>query len=100
MFAENEYARTLLENLVKDYNTNKKNNDRSNYTNSKKIWWVPNIVLKLRKYFKKVNKDIIFTSGKNLQSILFRNKPNLLPKGHPGVHQLDCSWNGKYIGNH
>ena len=51
MFAENEYARTLLENLVKDYNTNKKNNDRRNYTNSKKIWWVPNIVPKLRKYF-------------------------------------------------
>ena len=80
MFAENEYARTLLENLVKDYNTNKKNNDRRNYTNSKKIWWVPNIVPKLRKYFKKVNKDIIFTSRKNLQSILFRNKPKLYLK--------------------
>ena len=45
--------------------------------------------------FKIVNKDITFTSGKNLQSILCQNKPKLLPNSHPGVYLLDCSCNGK-----
>ena len=53
---------------------------------------------KIRKEFKKVNKDITFTSGKNLRSILCQNKPKLLPNSHPGVYQLDCSCNGRYIG--
>ena len=64
----------------------------------KKIPWIPNIGPKIRKEFKKVNKDITFTSGKNLQSILCQNKPKLLPNSHPGVYQLDCSCNGRYIG--
>ena len=59
---------------------------------------MPNIGPKIRKEFKKVNKDIIFTSGKNLQSILCQNKAKLLPNSHPGVYQLDCSCNGRYIG--
>ena len=66
MFVENGHKETFLETLVKDYNTKKKNNDSSNYTNSKKILWVPNIGPRIRKEFKKVkklNKDIAFTSG-------------------------------------
>ena len=59
---------------------------------------IPNIGSKIRKEFKKVNKDITFTSGKNLQSILCQNKPELPPNNHPGVYQLDCSCNGRYIG--
>ena len=59
---------------------------------------MPHIGPKIRKEFKKVNKDITFTSGKNLQSILCQNKAKLLPNSHPGVHQLDCSCNGRYIG--
>ena len=98
MFVENGHKRTFLEALVKDYNTKKKNSDNRNYTNTKKISWVPNIGPKIRKEFKKVNKDITFTSGKNLQSILCQNKPKLLPNSHPGVSQLDCSCNGRYIG--
>ena len=66
--------------------------------NSKKTPWVPNIGPKIRKELKKVNKDIIFTSGKNLQNILCQNKPQLLPNSHPGVYQLDCSCNGRYTG--
>ena len=98
MFVENRLKRTFLETLVKDYNAKKKNNDSRNHTNSKKIPWVPNIGPKIRKEFKKVNKKITFTSGKNLQSILCQNKPKLLPNSHPGVYQLDCSCNGRYIG--
>ena len=66
MFVENGHKETFLETLVKDYNTKKKNNDSSNYNNSKKILWVPNIGPRIRKEFKKVkklNKDIAFTSG-------------------------------------
>ena len=76
----------------------KKNNDCHNCTNSKKIPWVLNIGPKIRKEFKKVNKGITITSGKNVQSILCQNKPKLLPNGHPGVYQLNCSCNGRYIG--
>ena len=36
-----------------------KNNGSRNNTNSKKIPWIPNIGRKIRKEFKKVNKDII-----------------------------------------
>ena len=98
MFVENGHKETFLETLVKDYNTKKKNNDSSNYTNSKKILWVPNIGPKIRKEFKKVNKDITFTSGKNLQNILCQNKLKLLSNSHHGVYQLDCSCNDRYIG--
>ena len=38
---------------VNDYNAKKKKNDSRNYTNSKKIPWVPNIGLKIRKEFPK-----------------------------------------------
>ena len=99
MFGENGHKRIFLEVLVKDYNTKKKNSDNRNYTNTKKIPWVPNIGPKIRKEFKKVNKDITFTSDKYSQSILCQNKPKLLPCwSHAGVYQLDCSCNGKYIG--
>ena len=43
MFVENGHKRTFLETLVKDYNAKKKNNDSGNYTNSKKIPWLPDI---------------------------------------------------------
>ena len=98
MFVENGHKRTFLENLVKDYNAKKKNNDSRNYINWKKILWVPNIGPKIRKKFKKVNKDITFTSGKNLKNILCQNKPKPLPNSHPGVCQLDCSCSGRYTG--
>ena len=97
MFVENGDKRTFLEVLVKDYDTKNKNNHNRNDTNRKKIPWIPNIGPKIRKKFKKVNKDITFTSGKNLQSILCQNKPKLLPNSDPGVYQLDCSCNGRYI---
>ena len=98
MFVENGHQRTFLEALVKDYNTKNKSGDNRNDTNRKKIPWISNIGPEIRKEFKKVNKDITFTSGKNLQSILCQNKPKLLPNSHPGVYQLDCSCNGRYIG--
>ena len=47
MFAENVHKKTFLETLVKDYNSKMKNNDICNYTNSKKIPWVPKIDQKL-----------------------------------------------------
>ena len=53
---------------------------------------------KTMKEFKKVNKDITFTSGKNLQSILCQSKPKLLPNSHSGVYQLGFSCNDRYIG--
>ena len=41
MICENGHKKTLLETLVKDYNSKKKNNDNHNYISSKKILWVP-----------------------------------------------------------
>ena len=96
MFVENGHDRTFPEALFKDYNTKNKNSDTPNDTNRKKIPWIPDIGPKIRKEFKKVNKGITFTSGKNLQSILCQNKPKLLPNVHPRVYQLDCTCNGKY----
>ena len=37
VFVKNGQNRTFLENLVKDYNTKKKNSDSRNDTNSKQI---------------------------------------------------------------
>ena len=70
MFVENGNKRAFLEALVKDYNTKNKNNHNHNDTNRNKISWIPNIRPKIREEFKKVNKDITFTSAKNLQSIV------------------------------
>ena len=63
-----------------------KNNDCRNY-----------IGPKIRKEIKEVNKDINFTSDKNLQSILYQNKPKLLPNSQRGVYQLHCSCNSRHI---
>ena len=97
MFVENGHKRTNLEALLKDCNTKNKNSDTRNDTNRKKIPWIPDIGPKTSKEFKKVNKGITFTSGKNLQSILCQNKLKLLPNCHSGVYQLDCSCNGRYV---
>ena len=89
IFIENERKRTFLENFVKDYNAKKKNIGSRNYTNSKKVPWVLNIGPKIRRAFKKVNKNIIFTSGKYLQNIQCQNNP----KCTSTVVYLECtSW--------
>ena len=89
MFVENGHKRTFLEALVRDYNIKNKNSKNRNDTNRKKILWIPNIGPKIRREFKKVNKDITFTSGNNLQRILCQNKLKLLPNSHPAVYELD-----------
>ena len=50
-FVENGHKKTFLENLVKDYNAKKKNNDSQNYTTQKKPW-APNIGRNTRKELK------------------------------------------------
>ena len=62
-----------------EYNNkkNNKNNDENNaqnrdYTNLKKLPWIPNINPKIKREFKKIGKDIAFTPGKNLQQTLCR----------------------------
>ena len=105
MFVENGHNKQLLKNLVISYNNKKKNkNNHENntenreYKNLKKLPWIPNTSPKLKHEFKKIGKDITFTLGKNLQQILCqRNKSKLLPNIEPGVYQLDCSCNGKYL---
>ena len=54
-----------------EYNNkkNNKNNHENNtqirdYTNLKKLSWIPNISPKIKREFKKRGKDIAFTSGK------------------------------------
>ena len=51
---------------------------------------------KIRKEFKKGNKDITSTSGEILQTILCQTE--ILLNSHPGLYQLDFSCNGRYIG--
>ena len=70
MFVENQHKRTFLENLIRNYHDRKKINDIHNYTNSKKIPWVPNTGPFIRKKFKNIHKYITFISSKNLKSIL------------------------------
>ena len=89
--------------LVIEYNNEKNinnnhenNNENQDYTNLKKLPWIPNISPKIKREFQKIGKDIAFTSGKNLQQILCqKNKAKLLPNSQPRVYQLDCSRNGK-----
>ena len=81
MFIENGHIKQLLKNLVIRYNNkkNNKNNHENNtenrdYKNLKKLPWIPNISLKIKREFKKIGKDIAFTSGKNLQQIPLSKK--------------------------
>ena len=92
MFVENGHNKQLLKNLVMKYN-NKKNNKKNrknntenrDYSNLKKLPWIPNINPKIKREFKKIGKDVAFTSAKNLQQILSqKNKLKLLPNSQPG----------------
>ena len=106
MFLENGHNKQLWKNLVVGHNNkkNNKNNHESStqnrdYTNLKKLPWIPNISPKIKREFKKIGKDIAFMLGKSLQQILCqKNEPKILPNSQPGVYQLDCSSIGKHIG--
>ena len=71
MFVDNGHNKQLLKNLVIKYK-NKKNNKKNHenntenreYKNLKKLPWIPNISPKIKHEFKKIGKDIAFTSGK------------------------------------
>ena len=68
-------------------NKHKNNTEDRDYSNLKKLPWIPNISPKIKRKFKKIGKDIAFTSGKNMQQILYqKNKPKLLPNSQPGVY--------------
>ena len=90
MFVESGHKRTFLENLVEDFNSKK-----SQLHQLKENPRVASIGPKFRKKIKKANTNIIFTSSKNLQGILTKK---LLLNSHPGVYQLGCSSNARYIG--
>ena len=84
MFVENGHSKQLLKNLVIKYNNkNNKNNHENNtenqdYKNLETLLWIPNISPKIKREFKKIGKDVAFTSAKNLQQILCqKNKPKL-----------------------
>ena len=71
MFVENSHKKQLLNNLVVEYNNKKKNikNNHENNTKSrlyylKKLPSIPNISPKIKRQFKKIGKDIAFTSVK------------------------------------
>ena len=107
IFVEKGHNIPFLKNLMIEY-SNKKNNKSNHenntqnreYTNLKKLPWIPNISSKIERKFKKIGKDIAVTSWENLQQVLHqKNKPKLLPNSQPGVYQLDCSCNGKCVGD-
>ena len=99
-----------MKNLVIKYNNNKNNHENNtenrDYKNLKKLPWIPNISPKIKREFKKIGKDIAFTSGKNLQQILCqKNKPKLLPNSQPGVSvrllvQWEIYWQVKKEGTY
>ena len=71
MFVENGHNKQLLKNLVvecsnKKDNKNKHENNTQNrdYTNLKKLPWIPNISPKIKREYKKIGKYIASTSGK------------------------------------
>ena len=72
MFVENGHTKQLLKNLIIKYN-NKKNN-KNNHENLKKLLWILNISPKRKREFKKIGRDIVFMSGKNLQQTLCQKK--------------------------
>ena len=84
-------------NKKNDKNNHERSTENRDYKNLKKLPWISNIGPKIKHEFSKTEKHIAFTSWKNLEQILCqKNKPKLLPQ--PGVCQLDCSCNGRYIG--
>ena len=63
-----------------------------------KLPWVPKLEPKLRNEFLNFGIKTIFTSGRNLKSLICRNKSKLLPSSFPGIYQLDCTCSALYIG--
>ena len=52
---------------------------------------------KIKKGILKIWHKNHFTSGRNFENLICRNKSKLLPNGFPGVYQLDCTCNALYI---
>ena len=63
-----------------------------------KLPWVPKLEPKLRNELLKFGIKTIFTLGRNLKSLICRNKSKLLPSSFPGIYQLDCTCSALYIG--
>ena len=84
MFVKHGHKIIFLEILVKEYNNSNKKK-RQLHQLKKKIPWAPNIGPKIRKELKKVKKEVTFTYGKNLKSILCENSTKILRNSHPGV---------------
>lgn len=72
--------------------------EETSTTNIVKLPWVPILGPKLRKEFRKFDIKTVFTSGKNLKSLLCNNKSKLIPNSFPGVYQLTCSCDAVYYG--
>ena len=53
---------------------------------------------KIKKGILKIWHKNHFTSGRNFENLICRNKSKLLPNGFPGVYQLDSTYNALYNG--
>ena len=108
-----KYLKDELEFLIQVFTDNGYNydnlcqityNDYAKPTNlpSKKyisLPMIPNLSLKLKKAFKKVNYTASFKSSSNLKSILTsRNKDTLPKNSYPGVYQIPCECESEYFG--
>ena len=101
---ENGLSITVLEKVNKKYMNNitskKEKVNTETIKNDKivKLPWVPKLEPKLRNEFLNFGIKTIFTSGRNLKSLICRNKSKLLPSSFPGIYQLDCTCSALYIG--
>ena len=94
-FAENRHSITVLEKISKEYMNSiisvkeKENIDTIKNDNIVKLCGYRNMD-KLRKEFKNFNIKIIFTSGRNLNNLICRNKSKLHSRCLPIRLHLQC----------
>ncbi|XP_065662724.1 uncharacterized protein LOC136085352 [Hydra vulgaris] len=100
VFAENGYEKKKLQNLanivIKKRHSNNEiilsNNEATMPTIS--LPWIPILLPKLRKIFRKAGYGAVFKSSANLKSLLTsRNKTKLPSNSHPGVYLIECECN-------
>ena len=98
VFVENGYKRQVLERIANP-NNNRPRNTQGNKNMFVSLPYVPGIDKKLKKVFSKAGLNVVYKSGRNLESVLSnRNKPKLSPNSCPGCYRIPCHCGANYIG--
>ncbi|XP_065654599.1 uncharacterized protein LOC136081227 [Hydra vulgaris] len=104
VFNENGYTASQLKSIAnqirkKRYVKNNRIQSENNAFPTVSLPWIPSLLPKLRKIFRKVGYRVVFKSNPNLRTILTcKNKSRLPLNSQPGTYLVECNCSKKFVG--